>query len=130
MKNNLTLAIMSLLVILLSMIHLADDIFLGISPPGMANLIAAGVFAVLLYGTLTLAGRVSGFIVTLLGGILGAFIAWLHMRGGAGMLSPHVLQGGHVFRFVWTILALATVAVYTIILSVRALWSARATQPR
>lgn len=125
MKNNLTLTIMSLLTILLSLTHIADDVSVGISPPGLANMFAIGVFIVLLYGTLTLAGRRSGYIITLVGGLLGTVLAVIHMRNSAGMLGPHVTAAGHAFRFVWTLLAVGTTGIYTFILSVHALWGLR-----
>ena len=130
MKDNLTLTIMSLLTIVLSMIHLADDVFVGISPPGLGNLIGVAVFVLLLYGTMTLAGRRSGYIITLLGGIVGVGLAVIHMRGSAGMMGPHVSAAGHGFRFVLTLLAVSTTGVYTLILSVRGLWGLRAGRAR
>lgn len=122
MKQNLTLTIMSLLMIVFSMIHLADDITVGISPPGLGNMGGVALLVVLLYGTLTLAGRRSGYIITLLGGLLATGVDIIHMRGTTGMLGPHVSAGGHAFRFVLTCLALGATGFYTFLLSARGLW--------
>ena len=69
MKHNVMLTITSLLSILFFTFHLADDIVRGIEPGKLSNLTAVPIFVCWLYGTLVLAERRSGYIITLLGGL-------------------------------------------------------------
>lgn len=126
MKQNLLLTITSLLSILLLTLHITDDIVRGISKPESSN-IALAVLVVLLYGTLVLAERRSGYVIMLLVGLFAAAMPVMHMRGahyGEIAMSP----GG--FFFVWTLWALGGLGGLTFILSARGLWSLRRGQPR
>src|SRR5260370_42240808 len=80
MKQNVMLTIASLLSILLLTLHVTDDIVRGISKAGPSN-IALAVLVVLLYGTLVLAERRSGYVITLLVGLFAAGMPVIHMRG-------------------------------------------------
>jgi hypothetical protein len=75
-----------------------------------------------LYGTLALNGRRSGFIIILLGSILGTGIPVLHMTG-AGLVGPRVVNSGRVLFWVWTLITLQVTAMFSLILSALALWS-------
>ena len=44
MKQNLTLTVTSLLSLLLLTFHQSDDIVLGLSPPGLLNLVGVAVY--------------------------------------------------------------------------------------
>ena len=126
MKQNVMLTIASLLSILLLTLHITDDTVRGISKAESSN-IALAVLVVLLYGTLVLAERRSGYVIMLLASLLGLLVPVLHMRGahyGQIARSP----GG--FFFVWTMIALGVTALLSVILSVRGLWSLRRGQPR
>jgi hypothetical protein len=124
MKHNITLTIMSLLSVLLMTFHLTGDIVYGMEPGGLANLIVLVVIlGVWLYGTLVLAGRPSGYVIILLLSLLGAFIPVVHMRG-AGVGGEFAKTSG-AFFFVWTLLALGLTGTFSVILSVRGLWSLR-----
>src|SRR5260370_1110866 len=102
MKPNLMLTIASLLSILLLTLHITDDIVRGISKAEPSN-IALGVLVVLLYGTLVLAERRSGYVIMLLVGLLAAAMPVMHMRGAHyGEIAKST--GG--FFFVWTLWAL------------------------
>ena len=72
MRSEPLLTIMSLLTILLMTLHVTDDIVRGISPAGADNLFGVVIFVVWLLGTLMLAGRASGHIIMLLGGVFAA----------------------------------------------------------
>ena len=117
MKPNAALAISSLLSVVLFTVHLAHDIIFGLD-----SMSRAGTFTFLLimlvslYGTVELAGRRSGYVVTLLLGILAAGLPVLHMAGG-----PR--SAGRGFYFVWTLLALGATGVFSAALSARGLWS-------
>ena len=89
MKNNLTLTITSLVSILLAVFHLSDDIVRGFEPGGFRQVTGILIMAVWLYGTLMLSGRRSGFIIILLGSLLGSVMPLAHMRG-AGLVGGRV----------------------------------------
>jgi hypothetical protein len=69
-----------------------------------------------LYGTLALSGRVWGYVIMLVGGLLGAGMIIVHANGVVVGKS-----GG--FFFVWTLFALSTTGWVTMILSARGLWT-------
>ncbi len=122
MKHNVMLTIASLLSILFSTFHLSDDIIRGMEKGGASNLIAIPILVVWLYGTLVLAERRSGYVIVLLGSLLGLAIPVVHMKGaGLGAQVAKAPSGG--FFFVWTIIALGVTALFSVILSVRGLWS-------
>lgn len=127
MKENVLLTIASLLTILFGTFHLADDVARGMSPGGFLNLVGIVISVILLYATLMLAGRRSGYVTILLASLLFTCIPVIHMRGrGIGFGTNR--SGG--FFFVWTLLALGVTALFSFILSVRGLWSLRRGQPR
>src|SRR5688500_20159807 len=80
MKENTILVVTCLLSILLSTLHVTDDIVRGISKAEPSN-IALVVIVVFLYGTLLLAGRRSGYVIMLLVGLVAAGMPVLPMRG-------------------------------------------------
>lgn len=121
MKQNLLLTVASLLSILLMTFHLSDDVVRGIEPGGIKNMIGIIILVIWLYGTLVLAGRRSGYIIILLGSILGAGIPIVHMTG-AGLVGDKIVAFGGVFFFVWTLLALGVTASFSLLLSAQAFW--------
>lgn len=122
MKRSIMLTIASLLSILLSTFHLSDDIIRGMEKGELSNLVAVPILVVWLYGTLVLAERQSGYVIILLGSLLGLAIPIVHMRGaGLGAQIAKAPSGG--LFFVWTIIALGVTALFSVILSARALWS-------
>ena len=130
MKDTATLTIASLLSILLFTFHLADDIIRGMEPGKLADLTAVPILVFWLYGTLVLAGRRSGYIITLLGGLFSLVVPLAHMRGkGVGVASSIANSGGHFF-FVWTLIAIGVTGLFSAILSVRGLWSLPWRRPR
>ncbi|HEX8138679.1 MAG TPA: hypothetical protein VF544_14020 [Pyrinomonadaceae bacterium] len=131
MKQNLMLTITSLLSLLLLTFHLTDDIVRGMEPGGLSNLIGGVLISVVwLYGTLVLAGRRSGYVIILLGSLLGMAVPYIHMRGkGVGVASGIANSSGGFF-FVWTLIAIGVTALFSVILSARGLWSLRRGQSR
>ena len=130
MKHNVTLTITSLLSILFFTFHLADDIVRGFEKGGVSNLTAVPIFVVWLYGTLVLAERRSGYVIILLGSLLSLVVPVLHMKGkGVGVASSIANSSGGFF-FVWTLIALGVTALFSVILSVRGLWSLPWRRPR
>jgi hypothetical protein len=130
MKQNVMLTTTSLLSILFFTLHLADDIVRGFEPGTLSNLPAVPIFVLWLYGTLVLAGRRSGYVITLLGGLFALVVPLAHMRGkGVGVTSSLANSSGHFF-FVWTLIAIGVTGLFAAILSVHGLWSLRKRQPR
>ena len=122
--------IASLLSILFFMFQLRDDIVRGMKPGKLSNLTAVPIFVFWLYGTLVLAERRSGYIITLLGGLFSLVVPLAHMRGkGVGITSRFANSSGHFF-FVWTLIAIGVTGLFSAILSVRGLWSLPWRRPR
>ena len=125
MKDNISLTIASLLSNLFCTFHLADDIVHGFERGGLSNLAAVPIAVVWLYGTVVLAGRRSGYVIILLGSLLGMLVPVIHMKGkGVGVASGIANSSGGFF-FVWTLLALGVTALFSAILAARGLWMLR-----
>jgi hypothetical protein len=129
MKHTLTLTITSLLSILLFTFHLSDDIVRGFEPGGFKNVSGVLTLAVWLYGTLALAGRRSGYILMLLGALLGSVVPLAHMMG-AGLVGGRIANSSGMLFWVWTLIALGVTAIFSVILSARGLWSLQWGQSR
>jgi hypothetical protein len=130
MKQNLTLTTASVLSVLFFSFHLADDIVRGMEPGTLSNLPAVPIFVLWLYGTLVLAERRSGYIITLLGGLFSLVVPLAHMRGkGVGIASTMANSSGYFF-FVWTLIAIGVTGLFSAVLSVRGLWSLPWRRPR
>ena len=130
MKHNVMLTIASLLSILFVTFHLADDIIRGMEKGGVSTLVAVPILVVWLYGTLVLAERRSGCVIILLGSLLGLAVPVIHMMGKGVGIGSNIANSSGAFFFVWTLLALGVTALFSVILSVRGLWSLRRGQPR
>ena len=127
MKHSVMLTIASLLSLLFLFFHLADDLVRGVSPVGPWILIALPVAAVLLYGTLVLAERRSGYFTTLIVGMAAVSMPILHLKGAGP--SFNITKPG-TFFFLFTLFALGMIGGFGIILSVRGLWSPQWGQSR
>jgi hypothetical protein len=114
MKPSLMLTVASLLTLLLIMFHLTDDVLLQ-AEGAVKYPIPVIIFVVWLYGTLMLSDRVPGYVIMLLGGLVGAGMIVVHSKGGV----VHKTGG---FFFVWTMFALSATGWFTAILSARGLW--------
>ena len=123
MKHNILLVIASVLSILFMTFHLTDDIVRGMEPGTLFDLIAVPILVVWLYGTLVLAERRSGYVIILLGSLLGLGIPVIHMMGKGVGVGGNIANSSRAFFFVWTLLALGVTALFSVILSVRGLWS-------
>ena len=124
MKHNVMLTVASVLSILFLTFHMTCD-FLhdkrGMSLQGF--LITVIFLAVWLYGTLVLAERRSGYILIILGSLAASGMGVIHTMA-AGVANS---RG---FFFIWTLIALGVTGIFSLILSVRGLWSLRGSQPR
>ncbi|HJZ77686.1 MAG TPA: hypothetical protein VKE51_38420, partial [Vicinamibacterales bacterium] len=124
-KQNAILVVTSLLSIFLLTLHITDDIVRGISKAESSNT-ALVVLVVLLYGTLALAGRRSGYIIMLLVGLLAAAMPVMHM---SGTHYPDIAKSAGGFFFVWTLWALGGLGGLTFVLSAQGLWRMRRGRP-
>lgn len=122
MNHNVTLTITSLLSILLMTFHLSDDIVRGFEPGGLRNVTGVLMLVIWLFGTVVLAGRRSGYIIILLGSILGSGVPVVHMMG-RGLVGGRIANSSGIHFWVWTLITLQVVAIFSLVLSVRGLWS-------
>ena len=130
MKHNVMLTVASLLTVLFLTFHLADDIVRGFERGGVSNLTAVPISVVWLYGTLVLAERRSGYIIILLGSLLGLGVPVIHMMGRGVGVGGNIAKSSGAFFFVWTLIALGVTSLLSVILSVCGLWSLRQRQRR
>jgi hypothetical protein len=121
-KHNLMLIIASVLSILLVTFHLTDDIVRGMEQGKLLDLIAVPILVVWLYGTLVLAERRSGYVIILIGSLLGLVVPVVHMMGKGVGVSGNIPKSSGAFFFIWTLIALGVTALFSVVLSVRALW--------
>jgi hypothetical protein len=123
MKRNLVLPVTSLLSILFASFHLVDDIVYG-SEKGLAsNLLIVAILAVWLYGTIMLPERRAGYIIMLLGSLLGLTIFVTHVTGAGGLAGIEIGKLSGAFFFVWTLVALAVVSLLSLTVSALGLWN-------
>ena len=122
MNRNVLLTITSLLSILFMTFHISDDVVRGFEPGGLKNISGSMILVVWLYGILVLSGRRSGYIIMLLGSLLGSIVPVAHMLG-KGMVGGRVANSSGMHFFVWTLLTLQVTAIFSVILSARGLWS-------
>jgi hypothetical protein len=120
MRHNFMLTIASLLSILFMTFHLTDDIVRGMEPGTLSNLVAVPILVVWLYGTLVLAERRWGYVIILLGSLLGSVVPVIHMKGEG--VGGTMAKSSGAFFFIWTLIALGVTALFSVILSARALW--------
>ena len=132
MKHNVLLTITSLLSILLVTLHLTSDTIharVGTPEAGGSTLIAVPILVVWLYGTLVLAERRSGHSIMLVGSLLALGMPVIHVMGVGGVFHGQIAKSSPAFLFVWTLHALGVTGMFSLILSVRGLWSLQRGQP-
>jgi hypothetical protein len=123
MKFDRLLTITSLILIFLNVGHLAQDVAYGYEPGNINNLLIVPIALVWLYGTLMLAGKRSGYIITLLFSLFSLVVPLVHSQGkGFGVGSRMAHTTGHFF-FVFSLLMIGVLALFSAILCVRGLWS-------
>lgn len=122
MKQTAVLVISSLLAMLFGTFHITDDIIRGFAPGGLSNVSVVLVVTIWLYATLLLAERRSGYVIILVMSLLSSGIPVVHMTGKRGITAGIPLSPA-AFFFVWTLIALGVTAAFSVVLSVRGLWS-------
>ncbi|HEX6043967.1 MAG TPA: hypothetical protein VFZ22_05715 [Pyrinomonadaceae bacterium] len=121
MKRSVMLTITSLISILLLTVHISEDIVRGFEPGSPRNVIGVVMMVIWLYGTLVLGDRRSGYIIILLGSILGAGVPIIHMTG-AGLVGGRIANSGGKLFWVWSLITLQVTAMFSLILAARGLW--------
>ena len=120
MKQSVVLTVASLLSILFVTLHTADDIVRGMEPGTLFDLIVVPILVLWLYGTLVLTERRSGYIIVLLGSLVGCLVPVIHLKG-AGVGGAIAKSSGGFF-FIWTLLALGVSSLFSVVLCVGGLW--------
>jgi hypothetical protein len=111
-----------LLSILLLSFHLTQDALRekpGSWPAGPGNLVAILILLGYLCGTVLLAGRRSGLVIMLIGGLFAAAMPVLHLTAPRFGMVP---RPGQPF-FMWTLIALGVIGTFSMILAARDLWN-------
>ena len=119
MKHNVALAIASLLSVILVSLHTADDIVRGMEPGTLSDLVVVPILVLWLYGTLVLPERRWGFVIVLLGSLLGLLVPVIHMKGAG--VDGTIAKSSGAFFFVWTLIALGVSSLFSAVLSARGL---------
>lgn len=122
MKHSVLLTITSLLTILFLTFHISDEIARGMEHGGLNMVVPMFVLAGMLYGTLVLGGRRSGYIIMLLIAIFGTGIPILHMSGIGLVGGKIAVDASGAFFWVWQNLAMCMISAFSLILAVRCLW--------
>ena len=120
------LTITSLLSILFMTFHFTSDVLrarAGNPEAGGSTLVAVPVLVLLLYGTLVLAGRRSGYIIMLIGGLIAFGMPIIHVTGPAGAFTAVLAKGNGDFIFVWTLHMLGILGIFQFFLAARSLFT-------
>ncbi len=123
MKPDKLAIVLPVLIVIFLVSHLSQDIVFGYEPPKVATLVALPFVALWLYLALALAGRGSGYILLIIGALASTVVPIIHMSGG-GVRQEVVQSSGGIF-FIWTLLAIAVTASFSVLLALHGLWSLR-----
>ena len=132
MKPKVMLTIASLLSILFMTFHLTSDTLharAGTPEAVGSTLVLVPVLFVWLYGTLVLTEGRSGYVITLVGSLFALGMPIIHVMGAGGVFRGEIAKGSGAFLFVWTLHALGVTGMFSLIHSVRGLWTLRRGQP-
>jgi len=121
MRPAVALTLSSLLSMILFSFHWADEISRGMESGRIDAIGGVVILVVWLVGTVVLAERRSGYVITLLGGILGVGVLILHMQG-AGLVSRRIADTPGIFFWVWTLITLGVTSALSVVFSVLGLW--------
>ena len=124
MSHNRTLTVVSLVSIVLLALHLTGDFVIGLDR-GAASPVAAIILIVYMCGTLVLGGTRWGLVIMFLGGLMGAGMPFIHMRGrgiteaiGAAPIGP---------SFICALFLVGATGSAAVILALQELWRTRST---
>lgn len=126
MRRNDTLALLSLVALILLSMHLPDDYVHGFDKNVVNSPYPILIFVVWACGLLLLRERLIGRIILLLGGIIAIGMPVIHLNGH---FRPEFATSDGAFRFVWTLYALGTTGALIVILALKELFARRPSQP-
>jgi hypothetical protein len=124
MPHDRTLLVTSLISIFLVLLHTSDDIVRGFEPGGLKHAQTICTMGLWMYGTVALRGRRSGYILMLLGAMLGTLVSIAHMLG-PGLVGGRVAHTDGLLLWVFTPLLLGVNAIVSVALAAQGLWSLR-----
>jgi hypothetical protein len=119
MKNSVLLTISSLLTILLLILHLTTEIAFGLESGGLKNITRILILVVWLIGTLLLLERKLGYVIVLVGSLLGTVVPIIHMMGG--LVGGRIGHTHLALFWVFSNFLLGVTALFSVILSARGL---------
>lgn len=120
-----TLTIASLLSILLFALHQTDDILRnqdGVADGGFLGVVVMLGAVIWIYGTLMLAERKSGYVISLIFAAIASFVAIGHTTGVGDVVVGEIAATSGPF-FVFVVVALGFTATTALVLSAYGLWS-------
>ena len=123
MKQKDMLTVLSLIAIVLTTMHLADDYVHGFDLHVVANPYPILIFVVWASGVLLLRDRLVGRVIMLLGGAVAILMPIIHLNGRG--YGETFLKTDGALRFIWTLYLLGTMGAVIIIGSVREMVSGR-----
>ena len=97
----------------------------GFEKGGLTNLTAVPICVVWVYAALTMAERRAGYVIILLGSLLGLVVPVIHMMGRGVGVAGSIGHTRGAFFFVWTLIAIGVTSLLSVVLSVRGLWGLR-----
>jgi hypothetical protein len=121
MRHSVALTITSVLSAVLFALHWSDEVARGLEVGTTSAFGGIVILVVWLSGPLVLGERRSGYIIMLLGGILGLGVLVLHMQG-AGIVGRRIANTSGIFFWVATLIALGVTSTLSAILAARGLW--------
>lgn len=128
MKHDRTLVITSLISIVLVIFHVSEDIVRGFEPGGFKHIQTILTMSLWTYGTVALSGRRSGYILMLLGALLGSLVSIAHMRG-PGLVGGRIANSDGMLLWVLSELLLGVTACVSVVLAAQGLWAGRKHDP-
>jgi hypothetical protein len=123
MKQKDLLTVLSLIAIVLTTMHMADDYLHGFDRHVVANPYPILIFVVWSSGVLLLRDRLIGRIVMLLGGLVAIAMPIIHLNGRG--YGEEYLRTDGALRFIWTLYILGTIGAVIIIGAVHEMASSR-----
>jgi hypothetical protein len=123
MKQRDLLTVLSLIAIVLTTMHVADDYVHGFDRNVVDNPYGILIFVVWSSGVLLIRDRVLGRVIMLLGGVVAVAMPILHLRGRG--YGEEFLKTDGALRFIWTLYILGTVGALIILGTVREMASRR-----
>jgi len=129
MNRTTTLIVTSVLSVILFALHWVDEISRGMEQAKVANLPGVAILVVWLSGPLVFGPRRTGYIIMLIGGILGLGVLVLHMTGG-GLVGGRIANTDGIYFWVLTALALGVTSTISGILAGLGLWQSKGSNRR